>query len=232
MSSGDASKSGAPVGGVAGGLTGGWEALGSAVAGGFDAALAACAPYFAALKLENQTLNETASRQANKLIQSASRNHIVKLEDELVAAQLKVKEQAKRIEELAHHVKIVCLCGSTRFGQAFHDAQLQETLAGKIVLTIGCNMKSDTGVFAGMQEVELNSIKARLDELHKRKIDLADEVFILNVGGYVGSSTQSELEYARVHGKPVRFLEPEALAQSSKERQDGKQKAFNRLGHE
>jgi hypothetical protein len=50
-------------------------------------------------------------------------------------------------------------------------------------------------------------LKVRLDELHKRKIDLADEVLILNVGGYLGESTRSELAYARYLGKPVRFLE-------------------------
>ena len=50
--------------------------------------------------------------------------------------------------------------------------------------------------------------KEELDRLHKRKIDLADEVLVLNVGGYVGSSTRSEVEYAALTGKPVRWLEP------------------------
>jgi cell division protein FtsB len=56
--------------------------------------------------------------------------------------------------------------------------------------------------------------KQRLDELHKRKIDLADEVLILNVGGYIGESTKSELEYARANGKTIRFLEPDSPAPS------------------
>src|SRR5581483_8236430 len=68
---------------------------------------------------------------------------------------------------------IVCLCGSTRFSQAFHEANLRETLAGKIVLSIGCDFKSDTDLLlAGELTAE---DKARLDELHLRKIDLADE---------------------------------------------------------
>ena len=50
-------------------------------------------------------------------------------------------------------------------------------------------------------------MKARLDELHLRKIDLADEVMVLNVGGYIGDSTRREIEYANAHGKPVRYLE-------------------------
>ena len=102
--------------------------------------------------------------------------------------------------------KIVCLCGSTRFSEAFQRAQFEETLAGKIVLTIGCNMKSDTELFKDYSESELRDIKIRLDELHKRKIDLADEVLILNVNGYIGESTKSELEYAKNHCKTIRFL--------------------------
>jgi hypothetical protein len=103
--------------------------------------------------------------------------------------------------------KIVCLCGSTRFSEAFQTANLKETLDGKIVLSIGCNMKSDTEIFGHLPQNELAGIKQRLDELHKRKIDLADEVLILNVGGYIGESTRSELEYAMDHDKVIRFLE-------------------------
>jgi len=104
--------------------------------------------------------------------------------------------------------RIVCLCGSTRFGEAFREAQFNETMAGKIVLTIGCNMKSDKELFAGYDEIALGKIKEKLDELHKRKIDLANEVLILNVGGYIGTSTRSELEYAQKHNKVIRYLEP------------------------
>jgi len=104
--------------------------------------------------------------------------------------------------------RIVCLCGSTRFGEAFQSANLKETLDGKIVLSIGCNMKSDTEIFGHLPQPELDEIKARLYELHKRQIDLADEVLILNVNGYIGTLTRSELEYAIAHGKTVRWLEP------------------------
>lgn len=101
---------------------------------------------------------------------------------------------------------IVCLCGSTRFIDAFRAANLRETLAGKIVLSIGCDTKSDTDLIALGELTE--EAKARLDELHKRKIDLADEVLILNVGGYVGKSTLSEIIYADRLSKPLRWLEP------------------------
>lgn len=102
---------------------------------------------------------------------------------------------------------IVCLCGSTRFSEAFQQANLRETLHGRIVLSIGCDMRSDDEIFAHKPADELAEIKAALDELHLRKIDLADEVLILNVGGYIGQSTARELAYAQAHGKRVRFLE-------------------------
>lgn len=106
---------------------------------------------------------------------------------------------------------IVCLCGSTRFSAAFREANLRETLAGRIVLSIGCDMRSDAEIFADTSPEALESIKRDLDALHLRKIDLADEVLILNVGGYIGESTRRELEYAQNAGKRVRFLETAAL---------------------
>ncbi len=98
--------------------------------------------------------------------------------------------------------KIVCLCGSTRFKQQFQEHNLKETLAGKIVLSVGCYMHSDPEL--GITDEQ----KKKLDELHLRKIDLADEVLILNVGGYIGESTRRELQYAERQGKKICFLEP------------------------
>lgn len=108
---------------------------------------------------------------------------------------------------------IVCLCGSTRFMDAFFDAGWAETLAGKIVLSIGvCKHAEDhSGEALGPETVRL------LDELHLRKIDLADEVFILNVGGYIGESTRNELNYAKERGKKIRFLEPPEAGVTVKE---------------
>jgi hypothetical protein len=89
---------------------------------------------------------------------------------------------------------------------AFFEAGWSETLAGRIVLSIGiCKHAADHGGEAlGPETVEL------LDELHKRKIDLADQVLVLNVGGYVGDSTKSEIGYALAHGKRLRWLEPDS----------------------
>ncbi len=96
--------------------------------------------------------------------------------------------------------KVVCLCGSTRFPDAWKAAMKAETLEGNIVLTVALLGHAE-GIDMG------GPIKAMLDELHKRKIDMADEVLVLNVGGYVGSSTRGEIEYALAHGKKVRYLE-------------------------
>lgn len=102
---------------------------------------------------------------------------------------------------------IVCLCGSTRFMDAFHAANAAESRAGKIVLTV------EIAVYSGASDPQHHDpdLKARLDELHLRKIDLADEVLVLNVGGYVGPSTRREVEYARVHGKALRWLETDHI---------------------
>lgn len=130
--------------------------------------------------------------------------------------------------------RIVCLCGSTRFMSDFHFANMRETLAGRIVLSVGVSMSS---IYRPTPEE-----KIALDELHKRKIDLAAEVLVINpstwlcpkcgkplqlylrdvsvcdacrwkgkatiFGPYIGDSTRSEIAYAVAHGKPVRYLTP------------------------
>jgi hypothetical protein len=117
-------------------------------------------------------------------------------------------------EQDASKPKVICLCGSTRFFREFQEASLIETIAGKIVLSIGCNLREDRQIWA--DPVERDAIKIRLDELHKRKIDLADEVLVLNIGGYIGESTRSEIEYAIKHGKPVRYIENAASVEGGK----------------
>lgn len=102
--------------------------------------------------------------------------------------------------------RIVCLCGSTRFKDAFDEANYQETMAGRIVLSVGFFMHA-TGNRHGGRIGATPEQKLALDELHKRKIDLADEVLVLNVDGYIGDSTRSEIAYALQHEKPVRYLE-------------------------
>jgi hypothetical protein len=103
--------------------------------------------------------------------------------------------------------KIVCLCGAARFQEQFQTSYLQETLAGHIVLSIALAPGGEDSLLAGLATQEKEKLKARFDALHRHKIDLADEILILNVGGYIGQSTADELVYARKQGKRVRFLE-------------------------
>ena len=103
--------------------------------------------------------------------------------------------------------EVVCLCGSTRFYDAFQQANYDLTMAGKIVLSVGFypHAKAESGHGEGVGHDSAE--KVALDELHKRKIDLADRVLVLNVGGYIGESTRSEIDYAVSIGRPVEFLE-------------------------
>jgi hypothetical protein len=103
--------------------------------------------------------------------------------------------------------KVVCLCGSVRFADTFKAEREAETLAGRIVVgpeILDTSLSHSNG-----------TVKRNLDELHLRKIDIADEVYVLNVNGYVGESTRREIAYAVHHGKPVRYLETHSQAVES-----------------
>ena len=97
--------------------------------------------------------------------------------------------------------KVITLCGSTKFKDEFIQAQKELTLKGNIVISVGLYGH------AGDDEVWSEGTKEMLDDMHKRKIDMADEIFVINKGGYIGISTKSEIEYASRQGKPVRYLE-------------------------
>jgi hypothetical protein len=104
--------------------------------------------------------------------------------------------------------KVVTLCGSTKFKDEFMKAQKELTLKGYIVISVGLYGHSgDSEVWENMDEGTLTKTKEMLDDMHKRKIDMADEIFVINVGGYIGDSTKSEIEYAKTHGKVVNYLE-------------------------
>jgi len=97
--------------------------------------------------------------------------------------------------------RVITLCGSTRFKKQFLEAQKRLTLEGNIVISVGLFGHS------GDNEVWTEGTKEMLDDMHKRKIDMADAIYVINVGGYIGSSTQSEIEYAKSIGKEVIYLE-------------------------
>ncbi len=98
--------------------------------------------------------------------------------------------------------KIVTLCGSTRFKEQFIEAQKRLTLEGSIVISVGLFGHS------GDEEVWKPGTKEMLDDMHLRKIDMADEIYVINVGGYFGESTKREIAYAEKTGKTINYLEP------------------------
>lgn len=104
--------------------------------------------------------------------------------------------------------KVITLCGSTRFKDEFMKAQKDLTLKGNIVISVGLFSHSgDDEVWENMDEGTLTKTKEMLVDMHKRKIDMADEIFVINVGGYIGDSTKYEIEYATKTGKKVNYLE-------------------------
>lgn len=118
------------------------------------------------------------------------------------------KPDEYRIEKIFETMpKIICLCGSTRFTKEMLVKQWELTKQGNVVLS-WCALpddyyKGDDKTHIGDQE----GVKQIVDEIHKRKIDLADEVLVLNIGGYIGDSTRSEIQYAKKFGKPVYYLQ-------------------------
>ena len=101
---------------------------------------------------------------------------------------------------------VICLCGSTRFTREMLVKQWELTKEGYIVLS-WCALPDD--YYSGVEKAHIGDqegVKEFVDEIHKRKIDLADEVLVIDVGGYIGESTRSEIDYAIKHGKPVRYL--------------------------
>lgn len=104
--------------------------------------------------------------------------------------------------------KVITLCGSTKFKDEFLKVQKELTLKGNIVISVGLfGHSGDKEVWENMDEGTLTKTKEMLDDMHKRKIDMADEIFVINVNGYIGESTKSEIEYAIKNGKKVNYLE-------------------------
>lgn len=95
--------------------------------------------------------------------------------------------------------KIITLCGSTKFKDDFERVNKELTLKGNIVISVAC--------FGHSGDVFTEEQKALLDDIHKRKIDLADAIYVINKDGYIGNSTKSEIEYAKIHSKEIIYME-------------------------
>lgn len=101
---------------------------------------------------------------------------------------------------MIENYKVITLCGSTKFKEEFLKVQKELTLKGNIVISVGLFGHS------GDNEVWTEGTKEMLDDMHLRKIDMADEIFVINVGGYIGDSTRKEIKYAEKNGKKVSYL--------------------------
>lgn len=107
---------------------------------------------------------------------------------------------------------VITLCGSTRFKKEFEEVQKDLTLNGYIVISVGLfGHSGDDEVWEGMDERTKTQTKIMLDDMHKNKIDMADEIYVINPDRYIGESTWSEICYARMVGKQISFLEPTSL---------------------
>ena len=102
-------------------------------------------------------------------------------------------------------MKIICLVGSTKFKKEFKKADVNETLKGNIVLTVAIFGHSDNNLVMNSQ------IKRDLDKLHLKKIDLCDEILVINKNNYIGVGACDEIGYAWAIGKPVKYLEQREL---------------------
>ena len=128
--------------------------------------------------------------------------------DKFKAAVRKIHDEyIKKLDELLDMKKpnIICLCGSTRFTNEMLIKQWELTKQGNIVLS-WCALPES--YFKGPHIGDVEGVKDIVDEVHLRKIDLADSVLVINIGGYFGESTTKEIAYAKKTGKPVSFLEP------------------------
>lgn len=96
--------------------------------------------------------------------------------------------------------KIITLCGSIKFQEDFLKEQKRLTVEGNIVLIPNFFGSED-------KEVLTYEVLAMLKDMHFRKIDMADEIFVINKGGYIGASTKLEIEYAKQIGKIVKYME-------------------------
>lgn len=118
-----------------------------------------------------------------------------------MAALLELSQPKKWVKP-----KIICMSGSSRFVDKMAVMAWEMEKQGVIVLGLHLLPAWYNGVKAHHQ-AEAEGVRERMDALHLRKIDMADELFVFNEGGYIGDSTRDEIKYAKEKGKPIRYLE-------------------------
>ena len=152
-----------------------------------------------------------------KRIRRDEQEKVLEYLDELISEDLRKNTHNPQAER---DTSIICLCGSTKFTRQMLIKQWELTKQGYIVVS-WCALPDDYISYQGNEKAhigDIENVKAFVDEIHKRKIDISDEVLVIDIGGYVGESTRSEINYAIKHGKPIRYLSEE-LRQQGKEEQ-------------
>ncbi|MFZ2013593.1 MAG: hypothetical protein WAV00_07205 [Nocardioides sp.] len=108
--------------------------------------------------------------------------------------------------------KVITLCGSTRFEAEFAEVNQRLAMEGCVVISLGMFSLPDLPDYDWA--ADSSGLKGRLGDVHFQKIRMADEVYVVDPGGYVGESTRREIAYAESLGKPVRYLSRERLTRA------------------
>lgn len=109
------------------------------------------------------------------------------------------------MSDLESKAKIICLCGSTKFKDIYEDVEKELALQGYLVISTSCFGHQDS-------DKRIWERKEMLDEIHKQKILLSDEIFVINAFGYIGESTKNEIEFAKQHGKQICYLSTSSIS--------------------
>ena len=132
----------------------------------------------------------------NKLVRDKIPEEINKIEER--KANYKILDEEEYQKDKKYN--IITLCGSIKFKDEFLKVQEKLVLEGNIVFT--------PNFFNNIKKEEISlETKEMLDKMHKQKIDMSDEIYVINQGGYIGESTKLEIEYAKSKGKKVTYLE-------------------------
>jgi hypothetical protein len=116
--------------------------------------------------------------------------------------------EGKTSRQRSMNMKVICFSGSTKFIEVM-AVKMWEMERDNNVVTLGCHLLPQSYGAAPDHQAEEEGVAEHMDEVHLSKIDMCDELFVINVGGYIGDATRREIEYAISQGKPVKYLEPQ-----------------------
>ena len=125
---------------------------------------------------------------------------------------MNVMEDQQTTGRAEGEAKVITLCGSTKFEAEFAEVNQRLTMEGCVVISLGMFSLPDLPGYD--RTADCSDLKRRLGAMHFQKIRMADEVYIVDPGGYLGEATRREIAYAESLGKPVRYLSRERVART------------------